>query len=150
MEGNAEQNIPADKSQDEQQTAIRKPVCGTVSEEEKEAIAREYPDYLKDGELKLPEDVVTLNKGGMDALTACRVGDLKRTKELCARLSAKLDADNANRANAAASIGRLSGGEAAGKDYYTSKEWDKLSKKEKEKFIKSGKVYEFIKKWSGK
>jgi hypothetical protein len=121
-----------------------------LSDNEKEVIAKEYPDYVKNGAVELPPEALSLFQSGMGMLDACRAADLKRTKELCTRLSAKLDAQAANRANAAASIGSLSGGEAPQKDYYTSEEWDKLPQKDKEKFIKSGKIYEFMKKWSGK
>jgi hypothetical protein len=117
---------------------------------EMEMIAEEYPEYIKNGKLELPEDVALLHKGGLDVLNACRFADLKRTKELCEKLSALLEAQKANAANAAASIGSLSGGCTPEKDFYTSQEWDKLPQKSKEKFIKNGKIYEFMKKWSGK
>lgn len=115
-----------------------------------EVISKEYPEYIKNGIVELPPEVLLLHENGMDMLDACRIADLKRTKELCAKLSAKLDAQAANRANASASIGRLSGGETPEKDYYSSQEWDRLPQKDKEKFIRSGKIYEFMKKWSGK
>lgn len=120
------------------------------SGDEKEMIEKEYPEYIKDGQLNLPEDALLLHEGGLDTLNACRFADLKRTKELCARLSAQLEVQKANAANAAASIGSLSGGDAPEKGFYTSQEWDKLPQKSKEKLIRSGKIYEFMKKWSGK
>lgn len=117
---------------------------------ESEMIAKEYPEYIKGGAVELPTDVLSLHQSGMSMIDACRLSDLKRTKEQCARLSAKLNALAANRANAALSIGSLSGGENPEKDFYTSQEWDRLPQNQKEKFIKNGKIYEFMKKWSGK
>lgn len=133
------------------------PAAGSQSErdladdkKESEMIAKEYPEYVKDGEVQLPPDALALHQSGMSMIDACRLADLKRTKEECQRLSAKLEALKANMANASASIGSLSGGEAPEKDFYTSQEWDKLPPKQKEKFIRNGKIYEFMKKWSGK
>lgn len=119
-------------------------------EKEMEAILREYPEFVEDGTFKLPDDVLALQRGGMSIIEACRAADLKRTKTLCAKLSARLDAICANTENRAASIGSLSGGKAVEKDFFTSQEWDRLPRREKEKFIKNGKIYEFMKKWSGK
>lgn len=117
---------------------------------ESEMVAKEYPQYVKNGAVELPPEALMLRGSGMSVIDACRAADLKQTKELCAKLSARLDALAANRTNASAAIGSLSGGDTAGKDYYTSQEWDRLPQNQKEKFIKNGKIYEFMKKWSGK
>ncbi|HEX2938357.1 MAG TPA: hypothetical protein VHO66_05495 [Ruminiclostridium sp.] len=122
----------------------------TEIQNEKEGIASEYPEYVKDGKIELPDDVLSLKANGMNTLDACRTADLKRTKELCAKLSDELKAMTANRENIAASIGSLIGGQAPEKEYFTSQEWDRLPRRDKEKFIRSGKIYEFMKKWSGK
>lgn len=118
--------------------------------DETEMVAREYPEFVRNGEIVLPEDAEKLKDSGMSIIDACRAADLKRTKNLCGELSARLDALSANAENNAASIGSLSAGESGGKNYFTSREWDRLPKKEKDKFIRSGKIYEFMKKWSGK
>lgn len=123
---------------------------GAPNPSEMEAIEREYPEYVKNGALELPEDAAALVKSGVSPIEACRAADLKRTKELCAKLAARLDAILANSENKAASIGSLSGGAAPEKDFFTPQEWDRLPRREKEKFIKNGKIYEFMKKWSGK
>ena len=115
---------------------------------EMEAIEKEYPQYVQNGTLALPEAARLLAKGGMSPLEACRATDLLETKALCAQLEAKLGALEECTANAAASIGSLSGGETPLKDYYTAKEWDRLPGKQKEQFIKSGKIYEFMRRWN--
>lgn len=113
------------------------------------ALRREYPECVKGDKAELPPDALALYKSGLGLLEACRAADLARTKKLCQSLEARLDAATASRAAAGASIGSLSGG-APQKDFYTSEEWDGLSKREKAGFIKSGKIYEFMRKWSGK
>jgi hypothetical protein len=127
-----------------------KPDEQNMMKDEMEVIKKEYPEYFKDGGFSLPQDVMELQKNGFGLLDACRYTDLKHTKELCAKLSAKLETQDANRANAQISIGSLSGGQAVERDYYTSEEWDRLPQKAKDKFIRNGKIYEFMKKWSGK
>lgn len=144
MKNELEGETPAAGSQPERGAADDK------EKQESEMIAREYPEYIKDGTVQLPPDVLKLHQSGMSRIEACRLYDLKRTKELCERLSAKLEALEANRANASASIGSLSGGDVPEKDFYTSQEWDRLPQKQKEKFIKNGKIYEFMKKWGGR
>lgn len=116
---------------------------------ELEALLREYPEALKDGKLELPEEVKTLEKSGRPILEAYRVYDLKRTKAQCAELASLLEAERTNRSNDIAAVGSLSGGDAVEKDFYTSGEWDRLPEKTKEKLIRNGKIYQFMKKWSG-
>jgi hypothetical protein len=108
----------------------------------------EYPEVLKDGNFTLPDEVAAMTKNGMNALEAFRVYDLTRTKAQRDELNARLEAELANRSNAQATMGSLQGGDAVEKDYYSSKEWDRLPQKAKEKYIKNGKIYEFMRKWS--
>ena len=67
-----------------------------------------------------------------------------------AELQAKYDAETANRANAQAALGSVSGGDAVERDYYTSQEWDRLPEHLRRKFIKNGRIFDFMKKWSEK
>lgn len=122
----------------------------TVTVNESELIKKEYPQYFKNGCAELPEDAQKLRESGMSAIDALRLSELARVREECERLTSRLAAEKVNRENAFAAIGSLAGGESPEKSYYSSKEWDKLSKKQQEKFIRSGKIYEFMKKWSGK
>lgn len=122
----------------------------TLAANESELIKKEYPQYFKDGSAELPEDAKRLKTMGINAIDALRLSDLAHMREECDRLTARLGAEKANRENAFAAVGSLAGGECSEKSYYSSKEWDKLSKKQQEKFIRSGKIYEFMKKWSGK
>jgi hypothetical protein len=127
--------------------AVAEPAHGRA-ENETEVIAREYPQFVKNGALELPEAARRMVADGVAPLEACRAADLQETKAFCARLESKLAALEEGRVNAAASIGSLSGGEAPEKDYYTAKEWDRLPGKQKEKFIKNGKIYAFMRKWN--
>lgn len=63
-------------------------------------------------------------------------------------LLAKYEALKSNIDNRAASIGSLSGSDGVEKDFYSSQEWDRLSRRQKEKLIQNGRIYEFMKKWS--
>lgn len=137
--GNTHAEIPADKPDEK-----------IVLKEETEVIKKEYPEYFKDGGFSLPQDVMELHDNGLGMLEACRAADLRRSKELNEKLSAKLLAQDANHTNAQVSIGSLAGGQAPERDYYTSQEWDRLPKNIKDKMIRNGKIYEFMKKWSGK
>lgn len=113
-----------------------------------EELAREYPQTVRDGKLALPEKAEELVKSGMEPLEAMRLCELEQLRSDYGELRQKYDAELENKRNAAASTGSVSGGRAAEKDYYSSEEWDGLSEKTKEKFIKSGKVFDFMKKWS--
>lgn len=108
----------------------------------------EYPEVLKDGNFILPDEVVAMTKNGMNALEAYHVYDLARTKAQRDELNARLEAELANRSNAQVAMGSLQGGDAVEKNYYSSKEWDRLPPNSKEKYIKNGKIYEFMRKWS--
>ena len=110
----------------------------------------EYPEALKNGKIELPKEAETLVKDGMSLLDACRLNDLNRTKAKCRELEDLLEAEKTNRSNAFAAVGSLTGGDAVEKDFYTSREWDELPAKTKENLVKSGKIYKFMRKWSGK
>lgn len=114
-----------------------------------EALRAEYPGYFRGGEAHLPAEVQALVDGGLAPLEACRLDELRRTRGLCRELQARLDARQANRENEVASTGALTGGEPAGKDFYSSKEWDSLAPRQKETLIRNGKIYDFMKKWGG-
>jgi hypothetical protein len=77
-----------------------------------------------------------------------QLNELAELKEKYALLSARYEAEMANRGNAAASTGSVESGRAARSDSCTPDEWDALPDGEKEKFIRSGKVFDFMKKWS--
>jgi hypothetical protein len=115
---------------------------------EMQQLLSEYPEVLKNGSFTLPSEVVDMTKKGMNALEAFRYYDLARTKAQRDELNARLEAELANRSNSNVSMGSLQGGDAVEKDYYSSKEWDRLPQKVKEKYIKNGKIYEFMRKWS--
>lgn len=117
-----------------------------VPDAENEVLHKEYPRYFEKG--VLPEEVSRMMDGGMKPLEACRLYDLHKTKAQCEELRARLAAQQANRENSDASLGALAGGDAAQKDFYTSREWDTLAPRQKEALIRSGKIYEFMKKWS--
>jgi hypothetical protein len=117
---------------------------------ETEMIKKEYPQCFQNGEITLPDEVKTLCEQGMNVVEAFHAADLKKTREQNAKLEAMLAAKNANAENAAVSIGSLSFTDAPEKSFYSSDEWDKLPSKQKEKFIKNGKIFEFMKKWSVK
>ena len=113
-------------------------------------LAREYPQAVSDGRLTLPEKAGELVENGMEPLEAMRLCELEQLRSDYGELRQKYDAELENKRNAAASTGSVSGGRAAEKDYYTSEEWDALSEKAKKKFIKNGKVFDFMKKWSAR
>lgn len=115
-----------------------------------EELAREYPQAVRDGRLTLPEKAENLVKSGMEPLEAMRLCELEQLRSDYGELRQRYDAELENKRNAAASTGSVSGGMAAEKDYYTSEEWDALTEKAKEKFIKNGKVFDFMKKWSAR
>ena len=88
-----------------------------------------------------------------EAENAPRQDDAREIETLRAeygRLKEQYDALLANRANAQASTGSVAGGQAYEKDYYTSQEWDRLPQNLQQKFIRSGRIFDFMKKWSGK
>lgn len=111
-------------------------------------LLREYPEAAQEGKLSIPDEVAALVQTGMKPLEAYRLYDLKRTRSLCDELRARLSAREENRVNRLSSIGSLAGGDPAEKDFYTSGEWDRLSPKVREKFIRNGKIFDFMKKWS--
>ena len=117
-------------------------------EDEMATLSQEYPEVLRGGTAVLPPEVTELTSGGMKLLDAYRLYDLRRVKRQYAELQTKYDAELENRANTAAAVGSVKGGQAYEKDYYTSQEWDKLPQNLREKFIKNGKIFEFMKKWS--
>lgn len=116
---------------------------------ELESLAQEYPAFAADPG-SLPQEVRALRESGLSLLEACRLYDLRQVKGENKALQAQLAAQEANRANAQAAIGSLAGGQACEKDYYTSAEWDRLPKSLRETLIRSGKIFEFMRKWSGK
>jgi len=141
--------ITNEPEQPQEQEATEK--ISTIEQPDETAqLANEYPDAAKDGEQNLPQEVMELREKGMSLLSAYRLYDLRQTKTKLAQAEAKFEAEVANRAAEAAATGSLAGGEAHVKDYYTSEEWDKLPHSIKERFIKSGRIFEFMKKWSGK
>lgn len=137
----------------EQQVGEESSQSGTNSETQElrlqaERIGRAYPEFVKNGELSLPQEVMEQKEQGESLTEAVMHYDLKRTKAMYEELKAKYDAESANRTNAQATMGSLAGGEAVEKEYYTSQEWDRLPQKLREKFIKNGKVFDFMKKWA--
>ena len=116
--------------------------------EETQKLLAEYPEVLKNGILTIPDEVQAMTKNGMNTLDAFRAYDLARTKTQRNELNARLEAELANKSNAQVAMGSLQGGDAVEKDYYSSKEWDRLPETAKEKYIKNGKIYEFMRKWS--
>lgn len=112
-------------------------------------IEAEYPQYVKNGRPELPVEAMELKKPGMKLIDAVRLFDLANTRLECEKLKQQLEAERANHINTDASIGPLpsGGGEKA---YYTPGEWDTLPKATRQKLIKSGKIYDFMKRWSGK
>lgn len=112
-----------------------------------EAVKAEYPDAVRGGRLTLPAQAETLRQAGVDPLSALRLAEVQNSRAELERLRGELAAERANRANAAASTGSVAGGDACEKDYYSSREWDRLPAVQKDKFIRSGKVFDFMKKW---
>lgn len=113
-------------------------------------IKEEYPEFFESGKPEFPEEIEHLRENGMSVAEAVRAFDLKKTKERCAQLEKRLEIETENRENAAASTGSVAGGNAAEKDFYSSQEWDRLPPQSKEKLIRNGKIFEFMKKWSVK
>jgi hypothetical protein len=113
-------------------------------------IEREYPQTVRDGKVTLPDKAEKLVAEGMEPLAAMRLCELEQLRSDYGVLKQKYDAELENRRNFAASAGSVSGGSAAEKDYYTSEEWDALTEKAREKFIRNGKVFDFMKKWSAR
>lgn len=132
---------------DENQTVQAEPET-PAPDPQAEAAACEYPAYFGEG-AALPEEVTALQTQGMGLLEALRLYDLKQTKETVKSLKAELEAERVNHRNAAASTGSAASGEAFEKDYFTPQEWDNLPKPLREKMIRSGKIFEFMKKWNG-
>jgi hypothetical protein len=143
MEDDTEISVSPEAAQ-----ASQTEVSTAENNDEMAALSQEYPEILQSGKAVLPPEVTELTSGGMKLLDAYRLYDLKRVKRQYAELQTKYDAELESRANAAASVGSVKGGQAYEKDYYTSQEWDKLPQNLKEKFIKNGKIFEFMKKWS--
>lgn len=112
-------------------------------------LKREFPETLTDdGSVRIPSGVLALAEKGIDITDAYRLYESgRRAATNTARAAEVNDVENLNRA---ASTGSLAGGDAVRKDFYSSQEWDRLPAKIKENFIRSGKVYEFMKKWSEK
>lgn len=127
---------------------VKQPKANAVGNE-MEVIEKEYPEYVKGGSVTLPAEALELHEKGMGLLEACRVADIHNLKKQCESLSAKLDVREANKTNAQAAIGSLAGGGSPEREYYSSQEWDRLPQSTKEKFIRNGKIYDFMKKWSG-
>lgn len=76
--------------------------------------------------------------------------ELSKAKETCRRLRAEIETLKANQLNSSRSVGSIKNADNGEKSYYSSKEWDSLDKSKKQKLIKNGKVFEFMKKWSVK
>lgn len=95
------------------------------------------------------DDTAAKFRQGDDESKSVRGGeDAPDLKESYQKLTAKYQALLSNIENREASTGSLSGGDAVEKDFYSSVEWDRLPQKQKDKMIKNGKIYEFMKKWS--
>jgi hypothetical protein len=142
-------DLKTDSTNSEQTPASASKVKTLDSQfEETQKLLAEYPEVLKGGILTFPDEVLTMTKNGMNTLEAFRIYDLARTKTQCDELNARLEAELANKSNAQVAMGSLQGGDAVEKDYYSSKEWDRLPQNAKEKYIKNGKIYEFMRKWS--
>lgn len=112
------------------------------------ALKEEYPAYAKGG--ALPDEILRLRGEGMGLLEACRLHDLRATRERLERLRADFEAEKENRRNASATTGSVAGGDAVERGYYSSKEWDALPERVKAKLIRNGKIFDYMKKWGGK
>lgn len=135
--------------EDEQQNVPEQPVGGGqgLSAEELGQLAVEYPEAAGNGGVNIPKEVLELKNGGMGLLEAYRLFDLRKTRAECRKLKEQLDTEETEKQNNEASTGSVAGGDALQKDYYSPTEWDRLSDAVKKKFIRSGKVYDFMKKW---
>lgn len=111
------------------------------------ALAGEYPAFAAAGEAGLPADVRKEVQAGRTLLDACRLHELREAKAAVEALTAQLAAERANKAGAAASTGSLAGGAGGEKSEYTPGEWDKLPASLRQKFIRSGRIFDFMKKW---
>lgn len=119
-------------------------------------IARSNPDYIKDGQIAIPEDVVNgvakiQAETGQDIYTSymhySSQQQIKQLKQEIAKLTAEKEATQANEAAKKASPGSLGGEPANDNDYVSSEEWDTLPYSKKRKLIENGKIYDFMKRW---
>lgn len=111
------------------------------------ALAGEYPALAAAGEAGLPADVHREVQSGRALLDACRLHELREAKASVETLTAQLAAERANKAGAAASTGSLAGGAGGERSDYSPAEWDKLPAPLRQKFIRSGRIFDFMKKW---
>lgn len=138
----------SDESKPEEESPAMAEPSGEGAFHAVEALLREYPEAMREGRLSIPDEVRQLEARGMRPLEAYRLYDLKRTRAQNDELRARLEASEANRRNERTSIGSLAGGDAPEKDFVTSKEWDALPEAARQKFIRSGRIFDFMRKWS--
>lgn len=111
-------------------------------------LAAEYPEAAERGKAGLPEDVARMcDTEGLSLREAYRLADLRRTKARCEELTERCRAAEENRRNARNSTGSLAGGEAVERDCCGPEEWDRLPPALRRKWIRSGRVFEFMKQW---
>lgn len=111
-------------------------------------LTAEYPDAAAKGKAGLPEDIARMcDAEGLSLREAYRLADLRRTKARCGELAERCRIAEENRRNARSSTGSLSGGEAVERDCCGPEEWDRLPPELRRKFIRNGRVFEFMKQW---
>lgn len=124
------------------------PKPDTPAAETDARLAAEYPEAAEKGQAGLPEDIAQMcDTEGLSLREAYRLADLRRTKARCGELAERCRAAEENRRNARNSTGSLSGGEAVERDCCGPEEWDRLPQALRRKFIRNGRVFEFMKQW---
>jgi hypothetical protein len=122
-------------------------------------IVRANPDFTKNGEVNIPDEVMEGIKKYIDLgladekhpfaayklFEAEQTGKLTNSKVL--ELEAKIAAMNSNTSAAEATTGSISSETAAEKDFYTSEEWSALPMDTRQKFIRNGTFDKCAAKW---
>jgi hypothetical protein len=122
-------------------------------------IVRANPDFTKNGEVNIPDEVMEGIKKYIDLgladekhpfaayklFEAEQTGKLTNSKVL--ELEAKIAAMNSNTSAAGATTGSISSDTAAEKDFYTSEEWSALPMDIRQKFIRNGTFDKCAAKW---
>jgi hypothetical protein len=122
-------------------------------------IVRANPDFTKNGEVNIPDEVMEGIKKYIDLgladekhpfaayklFEAEQTGKLTNSKVL--ELEAKIAAMNSNTSAAGATTGSISSDTATEKDFYTSEEWSALPMDTRQKFIRNGTFDKCAVKW---
>lgn len=121
-------------------------------------IVRENPDYMQNGQVSIPQDVLDgmadLQRAGLASnpyaahMLYKAIHQTDALKQEVESLKAGKAAAAGNAANAQSTTGSVASGPAAApKDFYTSDEWDNLDAATKHALVKSGTAFKMMARW---